>query len=94
MSDDESCSLNELEDKGSDSEEMETKEAEGLSFKCEYCGIVFQKQTKYTRHVRTHTKEVGAFLPCTSLETISMHISRLWKMFQQKRPFNEAHRVA
>lgn len=94
MSEDESCSLDELEDKESDSEEMETKDAEGLSFKCEYCGIVFQKQTKYTRHVRTHTKEVWAVFPCSSLETISMYISRLWKVFQQKRPFNEAYRVA
>ena len=63
MSEDESVSLDELEDKESDSEEMETKETEGPSFKCEYCGIVFQKHTKYIRHVRTHTKEVLAFFP-------------------------------
>ena len=62
MSDDTSVSTDDLEEKESEYENKESKEPEEASFKCEYCGIVFQKQTKYIRHVRTHTKEVGVSL--------------------------------
>lgn len=58
MSEAKLVSIDEGKEKESDYEEVGTNEVEESSFKCEYCGIVYQKYTKYMRHIRTHTKEV------------------------------------
>ena len=64
MCEDEYLPLTDAESKENNSEDVTAKPSVEEEYRCEHCGIVFHKKSKYLRHVRTHTKEVIPSVAC------------------------------